>query len=139
MQLEIDLDIQQTTLFVLCYKASGFWSYRNVYSNISDAKVEMLRLSKIFEGDVQYKIRKITITGIDLLTNKEQHLLDKRDRVDCFYCGKTIKVGDSIVFGDATEEVYCSQECASKIMDNSVLTVLNNQEEYLSWFPEIEE
>lgn len=86
----------------------------------------------------EYKIRKFVVTGKDIITDKTLSLLGNRDTCDCFYCGKTIEAGDELIFGDATEEVYCSHECVSKSMNNEEFTVLNNSDkyEYLPWFSE---
>ena len=86
----------------------------------------------------EYKIRKFVITSKDIITDKTFSLLDNRDTCDCFHCGKTIEAGNELIFGDATEEIYCSHECVSKSMDNEEWTVLSKPDEYLPWFPEKE-
>lgn len=57
---------------------------------------------------------------------------------DCFHCGKTIEAWDELIFGQTSEEIYCSHECASISRDNEYWTVLSDSDEYLPWFPEKE-
>lgn len=128
-------------LYVICSKSKEIkedfgWLHQHIYTDLEKAKAGLKKLMAHNRYNLEYKIRKFVITAKDIITDQTLPLLDNRDTCDCFYCGKTIEAGDELIFGDATEEIYCSHECVSKAMDNEEWTVLNNPDEYLPWFPE---
>lgn len=130
-------------LYVICSKSKEIkedygWLHKHTYTDLEKAKAGLKKLIAHNRYNLEYKIRKFVITAKDIITDQTFPLLDNRDTCDCFYCGKTIEAGDELIFGDATEEIYCSHECVSKAMDNEEWTVLNNSDEYLPWFPEEE-
>lgn len=133
--------IRQRINYVIWVRLKGnseFFS-DGIYNNLKEAKQKLKELVENNPYNNEYKIRKTVITSADIITGKTLPLLNHRETCDCFYCGKMIEAGDELVFGDATEEVYCSHECASMAQDNRRMTLLKAQDEYLSWFMEVEE
>ena len=130
-------------LYVICSKSKEIkedygWLHHHTYTDLEKAKAGLKKLVAHNRYNLEYKIRKFVITAKDIITDQELPLLDNRDTCDCFHCGKIIEAGDELVFGDATEEIYCSHECVSKSLDNEEWTVLSKPDEYLPWFPEKE-
>lgn len=146
MKTELRLtDNYKQILYVICFKSKEVnedhgWEYHHTYTDLKKAKEDLKKLILNNHYDIEYKIRKFVVTGKDIITDQTLSLLDNRDTCDCFYCGKTIESGDELIFGDATEEIYCSHKCVSKSMDNEEFTVLSNTDkyEYLPWFTEKE-
>lgn len=143
MQTELTIHEDYKEIFyVICKKSkkslsNNDWLFHHKYSDLGKAKSGLKDLMNR-NTRYEYKIRKFVITAKDIITDQLLSLLDNRDTCDCFYCGKTIESGDELIFGDATEEIYCSHECVSKSMDNEERTVINNPDDYLPWFPEKE-
>lgn len=146
MKTELALTNNYTqTIYVICLRSEQLkddpngWLFHHKYADLGKAKIGLKDLMNRRPG-YEYKIRKFVVTCKDIITDKTLSLLDNRDTCDCFYCGKTIEAGDELIFGDATEEAYCSHECVSKSMDNGEFTVLSNTDkyEYLPWFSEKE-
>ena len=130
-------------VYVICSKSKEIkedygWLHHHTYTDLGKAREGLKKLVAHNRYNLEYKIRKFVITGKDIITDQTLPLLDNRDTCDCFHCRKTIEVGDELIFGDATEEIYCSHECVSKSMDNEERTVINKQDDYLPWFPEKE-
>lgn len=130
--------------YVVCKRSKSSsdnndWMFHHKYLDLGKAKLGLKDLMSR-NTRYEYKIRKFVVTGKDIITDQTLSLLDNRDTCDCFYCGKTIESGDELIFGDATEEIYCSHKCVSKSMDNEEFTVLSNTDkyEYLPWFTEKE-
>ena len=143
MQTELTIhDDYKEIFYVICKKpkkslSNNDWLFHHKYSDLGKAKSGLKDLMNR-NTRYEYKIRKFVITAKDIITDQSLSLLDNRDTCDCFYCGKTIESGDELIFGDATEEIYCSHECVSKSMDNEEKTVINNLDDYLPWFSEKE-
>lgn len=143
MQTELTIHEDYKEIFyVICKKNkksldNNDWLFHHKYSDLGKAKSGLKDLMNR-NTRYEYKIRKFVITAKDIITDKTLSLLDNRDTCDCFYCGKTIEAGNELIFGDATEEIYCSHECVSKSMDNEEKTVINNPDDYLPWFSEKE-
>jgi hypothetical protein len=144
MQTELNIhgeDYKQV-VYVICRRAEQLkddpngWLHHHTYTDLEKAKVGLKKLIAHNRYNLEYKIRKFVITAKDIITDKTFSLLDNRDTCKCFHCGKTIEAGDELIFGDATEEIYCSHECVSLNIDNEEWTALSDPDEYLHWFPE---
>lgn len=141
VELDISDGIRQRINYVICVRLkcdSEFFS-DGIYDNLKEAKQKLKELVENNPYNNEYKIRKTVITSADIITDKMLPLLNHRETCDCFYCGKMIEAGDELVFGDSTEEVYCSHECASMAQDNERMTLLKVHDEYLHWFMEVED
>ena len=146
MQTELNIHGEDYTqvVYVICRRPEQLkdnpngWLHHHTYNDLEKAKVGLRKLLNNNPYNYSYKIRKFVIKGIDLITDETFPLIENRDTCDCFHCGKTIQSGDELVFGGDLGEVYCSHECVSLNRDNEYWTALNNQEEYLPWFPEKE-
>jgi len=142
MKTELILtDNYKQVLYVICSKSKEIkgdygWLHHHTYTDLEKAKVGLKKLIAHNRYNLEYKIRKFVITAKDIITDKTFSLLDNRDTCNCFHCGKTIEAGDELIFGDATEEIYCSHECVSLNRDNEEWTALSDPDEYLPWFPE---
>ena len=140
MQTELIInDDYKEIFYVICKKPLGNneWLFHHKYADLGKAKSGLKDLMNR-NTRYEYKIRKFVITSKDIITDKTFSLLDNRDTCDCFHCGKTIEAGDELIFGQTSEEIYCSHECFSLNIDNEEWTALSDPDEYLPWFPEKE-
>ena len=137
-ELTINEDYKEI-FYVICKKPLGIneWLFHHKYADLGKAKSGLKDLMNR-NTRYEYKIRKFVITSKDIITDKTFSLLDNRDTCDCFHCGKTIEAGDELIFGQTSEEIYCSHECFSLNIDNEEWTALSDPDEYLPWFPEKE-
>lgn len=135
-ELTINEDYKET-FYVICKKPLGIneWLFHHKYSDLGKAKSGLKDLMNR-NTRYEYKIMKFVITAKDIITDKTFSLLENRDACDCFHCGKTIEAGDELIFGQTSEEIYCSHECFSLNIDNEEWTLLIKSDEYLPWFPE---
>lgn len=131
------------TIYIICLRSKQLkddpngWLFHHKYTDLGKAKAGLKDLMNR-NTRYEYKIRKFVITSKDIITDKTFSLLDNRYTCDCFHCGKIIEAGDELIFGDATEEIYCSHDCVSLNRDNEEWTALSDPDEYLPWFPEKE-
>ncbi len=137
-ELTINEDYKET-FYVICKKPLSIneWLFHHKYADLGKAKSGLKDLINR-NTRYEYKIRKFVITAKDIITDQTFSLLDNRDTCDCFHCGKTIEAGDELIFGQTSEEIYCSHECFSLNIDNEEWTALSDPDEYLPWFPEKE-
>ena len=144
MKTELILtDNYKQVLYVICSKSKEIkedygWLHHHTYTDLEKAKAGLKKLLAHNRYNLEYKIRKFVIKGIDLITDETFPLIENRDTCDCFHCGNMIEAGDELVFGGDLGEVYCSHECVSLNRDNEYWTALSDPDEYLPWFPEKE-
>lgn len=67
----------------------------------------------------------------------KKHFSETHDCLSCFYCDSEIKPGEDFVYdGGFSEEVFCSWECFGLSKQASMWTFNEDDEEYMSMFPE---